>query len=125
MNTKTKTTDVDRQLYHFYQQRIDTTDFRTVKQHFHSPRGDVREIILVPQSEDLAYLAALLHSQVTKERAKLGLRLAQARKICFAVEQVASVPPPWHEFAVSFDDLSNDASCLVLYAPPAYLVKFR
>ncbi len=51
MNTKTQTIDVSRQLYDFYHQRIDGTDFRTVKRYFRSPsqgwdpRGDVREII--------------------------------------------------------------------------------
>ena len=125
METQTATPGREQQraLYHFYRQRMDGTDFGTVKRFFRSPRSHIREVILVAKHEDLAQIAATLDCEPDELRRVRGLELAQAGRIRFGVEAVAQVPDPWTPFARALDELDDHSFCEVICAPPAYLVK--
>ena len=107
----------------FYHQRIDGTDIGTVKRFLRSPRGRIRELILVAKDEDLAQIAATLDCKSDELRRARGLELAEAGRIRFGVEEVGQVPDPWTPFARALDELDDHTLCAVIYAPPAYLVK--
>jgi hypothetical protein len=119
---KTSTED-HRVLYHFYRQRLDGTEFGTVKRFFRSPRSRIGEVILVARNEDLAQIAATLDCEPDELRRVRGLELAQAGRIRFGVEEVAQVPDPWTPFARALDELDDHSFCEVICAPPSYLVK--
>ena len=125
METQTARTSTAEQqtLYHFYRQRMDGTDFGTVKRFFRSPRRSIREVILVGKNEDLAAIAATLDCETDELRKVRGLELAQAGRIRFVVEVVGQVPDPWTPFARAIDEFDDHSFCEVIYAPPSYLVK--
>ena len=101
METQTATPGREQQraLYHFYRQRMDGTDFGTVKRFFRSPWRSIREVILVARNEDLAAIATTLDCETDELRKVRGLELAQAGRIRFGVEVVGQVPDPWTPFA--------------------------
>jgi hypothetical protein len=105
-----------------YRAMIDGCDFRTVKGYLRSPGGDIREVVVVGEGEDLAAIAAHLDADRPTRRQR-SLELARHRAIRFAVERPSDVPYPWTRFVVRLDEIEDGQWCRVIYAPPTYYVE--